>query len=281
MLLRTTLVFILLSASPVFADETGILVYSRLTHGHWQIWRHDLASGQDQQLTTSSTDKRLPTFGPDGSVIFRTNNDEARRIAPDGGEHPLWPSLWPVADAAWSPSSQRWVMTRIRTDIPDAGNVWLAGEGFEPSLVTDAPGLQLNPSWSPDGRQIVYSGGRGIHTYELFVMPVEGGAPERLTDNRHHEFFPAWSPDGAWIAYSADPDGDFDIWLMRTDGSDARKLTDVPGLDSRPAWSPDGRRIAFATQRRGKLEIWIMDRDGGNQEPLIAGEAEACDPAWQ
>lgn len=235
MIVRTTLALILLFAGPAFADDAGTVIYSRLTGDHWQIWRRDLASGHDQQLTTSAMDKRLPTFGPEGSVIFRTNNDEAYRIAPDGGESPLWPSLWPVADATWSSRGQRWAVTRIRTDIPDAGNLWLTGEGIEPSLMTDAPGLQLNPSWSPDGRRIVYSGGRGIHTYELFVMPVEGGAPERLTDNRHHEFFPAWSPDGAWIAYSADPDGDFDVWLMRTDGSDARKLTDVPGLDSRPA----------------------------------------------
>lgn len=272
--------WLLCAAVPAWADD-GAIVYSRLTDGHWQIWRHDVATGQDRPLTTSPSDKRLPAFGPDGAVMFRTNNDAAHQITLGGDEQPIWQPLWPVADAAWSPASRRWAITRIRTDIPDAGNLWITGPDGEPRLLTDAVGLQLNPSWSPDGRRLAYSGGHGIHTYELFTVSADGGSPARLTKNEHHEFFPAWSPDGRWIAYSADAGGDFDMWLMRSDGSAARRLTEAPGLDSRPAWSPDGRRIAFTTHRRGKLEIWVMDQDGGNQQPLIAGEAEACDPAWQ
>lgn len=279
---RLTLIAVFLFASPAVAeDRAGTILYSRLTGGHWQIWRYDVATGQAAAVTTSPTDKRMPAFGPDGAALFRTNNDELRQVAADGVESPTWQALWPVSAAAWSAAAKRWAIARIRTDIPDAGNVWLAAPGAEPRLLTDAVGLQLNPSWSPDGHRLAYSGGHGIHTYELYTVAADGGTLVRLTKNVYHEFFPAWSPDGQWLAYSADHDGDFNIWLMRADGSDAHRLTEAPGLDSRPAWSPDGRRIAFTSRRRGLLEIWVMDRDGSHQQPLIAGEAEACDPAWQ
>ena len=280
----------LIACSPhaLFAKETasrfaGTLFYSRLTQGTWQVWQRDLATDERAQRTFSPGDKRYPSWAGNGRIAFCTANQDCYalrdgRAAPD----PLLERLWPVKDVVWSPDGARVAFARFRTDLADNANVWVAfADGSDQRMLTHEPGIQYNPSWSPDGTQLVYTGGQGYGTYELYVINADGTNQRRLTHNTHHEFLPAWSPDGARIAFASDASGDYEIWVMRADGSDAKPLTRSPGLDTRPAWSPDGSRIAFVTNRTGTLEIWVMNPDGSDQRPLERAEGGVCDPAWR
>ena len=120
------------------------------------------------------------------------------------------------------------------------------------------------PSWSPDGRRIVFQTRSGPG---LSVVNADGSGQQSLTIGNH----PAWSPDGQRIAFGrADKtnNADWDIFVMNADGSQQRRLV-RHGTD--PRWSPDGRTIAFV--RRAALDgfnydIYAVDGEGSPARSL-------------
>ena len=101
------------------------------------------------------------------------------------------------------------------------------------------------PSWSPDGKRIVYSHGR-----ELWIVNADGSGAHALTRCvkqlcAHSQ--PSWSPDGTRIAFIA---GSGTLWLVRPDGTTLRRLFACQGRSclyvSQPKWSPDAKTILFA-----------------------------------
>ena len=142
-----------------------------------------------------------------------------------------------------------------------------AGElvgGFDaPTRLTDHEGADDQPSWSPDGTQLVFRSNRD-GKLNIYVMGSDGSNPTRLTAEDYNSS-PSWSPDGTKIAFSSgDTDGDA-IYVMGSDGSDATRLT-YRGNNGSPSWSPDGARIAFASTPTpsANLEIYVMGSDGSN-----------------
>ncbi len=265
------------------AQLKGSLTYVRLTDGVWQVWQRDLSSDRSTQITTVPGDKRNPAVGSAGLITYCTTNQTCFNVVPGQAEpKELFADLQPIREVAWSPDGAMIAFTRFRTEVVDSANIWLAdASGGNVHMLTQDAGVQQHPSWSPDGKQIVFSAGQGYGSYEIYTVGIDGAERKRLTENGVHDFMPAWSPDGARIAWTSDSTGDYEIWVMNTDGSDPRQITHNQGLDSSPSWSPDGTQIAFTTNRSGILEIWVMDADGGNEKLLERAEGGATDPVWK
>lgn len=62
-------------------------------------------------------------------------------------------------------------------------------------------GLETDPAFSPDGKQVAYSWDGNRRNFDIYVKPIDGGSPHRLTDNASHNIDPAWSRDGKRIAF--------------------------------------------------------------------------------
>ena len=163
-------------------------------------------------------------------------------------------------------------------------------DGENQQRLTNNPGRDISPSWSPDGKRIVFSstrdghfiGGFGI-TSEIYVMDADGGNQQRLTENRSYDWSSSWSPNGKRIAFASDRKGDlenYEIYVMDADGNNQQKLTENRVYDDSPSWSPDGKRIAFYSDRDGDAEIYIMDADGGNQQKLTNNRHADASPVW-
>lgn len=266
------------------AAWSGRLLTSRLTEGTWQIWETDLATSTSRQLTRSQGDKRYPTLDAQQRIAFQTGNYAAYALTPAADEQPVLETYWPVRDLAWAAGAAgvRLAFSRVRTDLVDSANIWVRqAEGNDVRMLTDEAGIQYHPAWSSDGQELVYVGGHGFGTYEIYRMRADGSQRQQLTRNTSHEFLPAWSPDGQWIAYASDATGNYEIWVMRADGTAARQLTQYEGLDTRPAWSPDGQWIAFTSHRAGVLAVWVMRADGSQAQPLVEAPEGVCDPCWR
>ena len=158
--------------------------------------------------------------------------------------------------------------------------------------LTNNPGDDKYPSWSPDGKQIAFSSKRDGN-YEIYVMDADGGNLQNLTNNPNHDVSPSWSPDGKRIAFSSNRDNRkgnfiFEIYVMDADGGNQLNLTNNPFNDQSPSWSPDGKRIIFSARRPGHFgnkfaithEIYVMDADGGNQHRLTENLFEDSQPTW-
>src|SRR6187397_622648 len=82
--------------------------------------------------------------------------------------------------------------------------------------------LNINPSWSPNGRQLVFESARHGNT-TLYIINVDGTGERRLTTTRYGDDTPPqWSPDGQTILFDSDRDGDDEVYVMDADGRNVR-----------------------------------------------------------
>jgi Tol biopolymer transport system component len=134
-------------------------------------------------------------------------------------------------------------------------DVWtIDPDGTDLTRLTDSPGPDFDPSWSPDGTRIAFRSKRSGN-WDIWVMNADGTGQVNLMQNvlpaTSTETTPAWSPDGARIVYSSDIDSFAygKLWTMRPDGSDKQRLfpqsSAMTDVDRDPSWSPDGSKIAF------------------------------------
>jgi TolB protein len=91
--------------------------------------------------------------------------------------------------------------------------------------VTDRPGEDSFPAWSPDGTSIAFYSSSSGSEPDVYVIAADGSRLRRLTDDPASDADPDWSPDGSRILFSSRRDGQLAIWVMDADGSNVRRLT--------------------------------------------------------
>lgn len=182
--------------------------------------------------------------------------------------------LAPVETGAPAAVRPRWIWA---APAVLAGIVWAvwpgsapkpaAMNGTAPYQLTTSDGLDVWPSFSPDGTLLAYASDR-TGPFEIWVRPVGGGEEVQVTRNGGQNVHPDWSPDGQTLAFHSMRDGG--IWTIPALGGLPRRLTDT-GCE--PSWAPDGRRIAY---RSGDVvsfsppdsmapwlsAIWVASLDG-------------------
>jgi Tol biopolymer transport system component len=118
--------------------------------------------------------------------------------------------------------------------------------GVKP-LATE-PGLKTSPSFSPDGRQVVYSwqlaDGSGTH---LVTRSVGGGSWRPLTSDAGADRYPAWSPAGNLIAFERITAEDCAVFVVAPDSSGEKRIGDCNfGAEGPVTWTRDGHALIFA-----------------------------------
>jgi len=131
------------------------------------------------------------------------------------------------------------------------------------------------PSWSPNGKQLVFTGYDGGLS-DLFIVNADGSDLRRLTNDKYADLEPAWSPDGKTIAFTTDRGGATDfstlkfgnmrIGLYHLDDGRIELLKHMDqGKNVNPAWAPDGRSLAFVSDRGdGISNIFLYEFADGN-----------------
>jgi Tol biopolymer transport system component len=117
-------------------------------------------------------------------------------------------------------------------------------EGGTPKRITPLGPSYLH-GWSPDGKFLVYTGGRD-NEFDIYRIPSDGSGPEvNLTKSKGLDDGPEYSPDGRSIYFNSLRSGTMQVWRMDADGTHPTQITSDEYNNWFPHVSPDGQWIAF------------------------------------
>ena len=211
-----------------------------------------------------------PSVAPDGSMLAFRGHREGQ------GDTQLWVSDADGSDQRALTHGSGGVGAIAWSPVDDVIAFAWSGDRDHPTglyvIASDGSGLRLlaqgnvfDPSWSPDGKRIVYADDRLKGDLQLYIVNVVSGDVTSMGDLKGSQMAPAWSPDGEEIAFDWGSGAGNAIFTISPDGTDLRKIVE----GSQPAWSPDGTWLAFTHfDASGGSQIWLVARDGTDATPL-------------
>ncbi|HEV8238529.1 MAG TPA: protein kinase [Thermoanaerobaculia bacterium] len=152
-----------------------------------------------------------------------------------------------------------------RTELVEVG--LMAGQGA--GRLTHGNSNDRQPTYSPDGRRVVFSSNRSGNL-DLWALELVTGSVRRLTDHPGDDWDPAVSPDGR-ILWSSNRSGHFEVWTAEPDGARPRQLTNDGFLAENPTATRDGQWIVYNSRQPEHPGVWRMRPDGTDPELLVPG----------
>jgi TolB protein len=175
-----------------------------------------------------------------------------------------------------------------RTSANASKQVYISDfDGSNAYPITKGNVPHLSPSWSTDGRSIVYTSYQDGNP-DLFIYSLATGKSRKLSGMKGINSGGNFSPNGNVVAFTGSVNGDADIYMIPPSGGTRRLLISGNGLDVDPTFSPDGKSIAFASGRFGNPHLFVAQLqwagDGGvkvlsDKRVTYAGWYNAT-PAW-
>ena len=140
---------------------------------------------------------------------------------------------------------------------------------------TSHPGLELHPSFSPDGNQIAFAwNGEKQDNFDIYVKLTSGGQPLQLTRDAGRDFRPAWSPDGRSIAFLRDIGGRYLILVIPAiSGTEVRvgetRISPFAVFEPYLEWTPDSKSLAVTDMApEGPMYLSLISVQTGEKTRL-------------
>jgi Tol biopolymer transport system component len=238
---------------------------------------------KDEKLvvTDKDFDSGISIMDPDGS-------NKQKVFTPKDGDVAFMPT--------WSPDGQ-WIafgyggFLQLRKSSP-AKIMMIRRDGTGLKALTEGMPNAGFPSFSPDGRKIVYRSW-GAENDGLRILNLEDKSVKILTTE--YDNLPFWSPDGKLISFTRKHDGNnFDIYTIKPDGTDLRQLTVSPANDAHAFWTADSKHLMWSSGIYGFKDevtlydntfqpygaIFIMNADGTDKRQLTDSPWEDSMPVF-
>ena len=178
------------------------------------------------------------------------------------------------AEASYAPDGERIVFCSLRDAYPKNqlspkelkqlevdpayfGEIYIMNaDGSNQTRLTDAPGYDGGPFFTPDGQHIVWrhftpDGSQA----DIYTMRIDGSNRRRLTDFDSMSWAPYFHPSGAYVIFAANKLGfsNFELYLVDARGRhEPVRVTTTDGFDGLPVFSPDGNRLCWTSTRNSQ-----------------------------
>ena len=242
----------------------------------------------------------FPNFSKDGKLVIteKALNSSIAVMDADGSNRKR---IFNADNGAafmptWSPDGQ-WIAFGYGGYLQSrktqgAKIMMVKSDGTDVQDLTDGLPNSGFPSWSPDGKKIVYRVWGG-NDWGLRILNVEDRSVKMLTTE--YDNLPFWSPDGKLISFTRKHDNNnFDIYTIKPDGSDLRQLTTSPANDAHAYWTDDSKYLMWSSGLYGFKDeaalyddtfqpygvIFIMKADGSDKRQLTDSHWEDSMPIY-
>ena len=217
-------------------------------------------SGDPVQLTKGPIAFDHPTAVADGSRVFvigSHNEYQLLRIDPKTSEKTAMLAESGATDMDFSLDGQ-WVVYAAREN----GTLWKSRiDGSNRVQLTAGGSGAFAPHWSPDQKQILFTGFLLDKQPRLYVVAASGGAPKSVlpSNNKWSSVSGDWRTDGRQIVLDVQDTESGKEPNIRILDLESNQLTELTGSEGllEPRWSADGRYIAALNP--GKKQVWLYD----------------------
>lgn len=197
------------------------------------IYVYDEPTGTYDRLTTARGYDAEASYSPDGEwIAFSSMRDAYNREL--------------------SAAEQK----QLELDPSYFGEIYIMrADGSDQRRLTETPGYDGGPFFSPDGTKIVWRqfDEKGLIA-DIWTMNLDGSDKRQITDFRSMSWAPYFHPSGEYILFASNKLGfeNFEIFMVDAAGTkEPVRVTFSDGFDGLPVPSPDGRQIAFTSSRSG------------------------------
>jgi len=256
----------------------------------------DVNSGSRKVAHTTTDSMQAPNWTPDGKHLIYNRNGKLYRFEIASGK------VEEINTGFATSNNNDHVLSFDGTKLgishhaaEDNGNsiiYTLPALGGVPKRVT-AKGPSYFHGWSPDGKWLVFTGGRDGN-YDIYKISSDGGDEIRLTDAADLDDGSEYTPDGKYIYFCSTRTGLMQIWRMNPDGSGQEQVTDDDYNNWFPHISPDGKWIVMISYLRGdvapddhpfykRVYLRLMPISGGKPRVIAyvyGGQGTINVPSW-
>ena len=248
------------------------IVFSRFRGGLWLV---PPLGGPARRILEFGD---APKFSADGTRLVFTRGMALWTANADGSDAREVPGVpktrWTVDRSPdLSPDAQMIAFYHPNDDAPLSGDIWvipaLGGQARQLTFDSSEAGW---PNWTPDGRSIVFSSGRG-GGLTLWHVPATGGTPVPLTTGAGEDTEPDISADGKTLLYGTQRKSWSLIVLDPADGQEREVFSRRTPIVF-PEFSPSGDRIAFILPTAASVQIHVVSTDGREVHQVTQGAGE-------
>jgi serine/threonine protein kinase/Tol biopolymer transport system component len=236
-------------------------------------------AGSPVELTAGPIHYLSPVPSLDGKKLFVIGDQPKGELTRYDARSRQWvPFLSGVSAQGVSFSKDgQWV---AYSTYPE-GTLWRSRvDGSERLQLAPSPLISHQAFWSPDGKSVAFMGTEPGKSWQVYIVPSDGGAPRAVSPRDRNHGDPSWSPDGTLLAFGAlpyfEPDNAGGIFILDLK---TNQISKVPGSEAMfsPHWSPDGRFIA--AQTNDSMRQMLFDLSTKQWRVLTSGFAIGY-PDW-